>query len=71
MADVLRRGEWLLKREHNVITMSLSSVLDYLLLHRHHKTCEMRYFCLSRVFSHMQAGSICHSSLRVASFHSQ
>lgn len=51
-------------------TMSLRSLLDYLLLHCHHKTCEVHYFCLS-VFSHVQSGSICHSSLQVSCFHSQ
>lgn len=50
MADVIRRGEWLLKREHNIITMSLSSLLDYLLLRCHHKTCEVHSFCLSEFF---------------------
>lgn len=30
--------------------MSLSSLLEYLLLHCHHKTCEVCYFCLSEFF---------------------
>lgn len=49
MADVIQRGEWLLKKEH-IITMSLHSLLDYLLLHCHQKTREVCYFCLSEFF---------------------
>lgn len=70
MTDVIRRGEWLLQREPSVITTSLSTLLDYLLLRCSHETCEVHYFCLS-VFSHIPSGSICHSSLQVSSFHSQ
>lgn len=59
MADVIWCGEWLLKREHNIITMSLDSLLDYLLLHCHHKTCEVHYFCLSDFFhTYRQTASV-------------
>lgn len=50
MADVIWHGEWLLQRELSIITMSLSSLLEYLLLHCHHKTCEVCYLCLSEFF---------------------